>query len=528
MGVTVLGCAVLAARVRIAPPVLLLVCGALLGFVPALRQVQLPSEVVLLLFLPALLYWESLTTSLREIRSNLRVIVLLSTALVIATAAAVAAVAHALGMGWGPAWVLGAAVAPTDATAVGVLARALPRRNVTVLRAESLVNDGTALVIYALAIGITQGAEHLSVPRVAGLFLLAYGGGAVAGAIVAWLSLRVYRAVEDPMLGTIASLVTPFAAFGLAQAVHASGVLAVVVAGLIISQQGPRAGRPDTRQEIQAFWTVSTFVLNCTLFVLIGLELQSAVRGLASTSPAAGQGGTGLTHGLLMVGAVSGAVIGARFAWMFTTTYLIRAVDRRPEQRLRRVGARARVVSAMAGFRGAVSLAAALAVPVTVSSGRPFPDRDLIIFVTAGVIVVTLVVQGLLLPVVVRWAHLGHDGSVQTERHLAETTATEEALEAIPELAAGLDTDAEITARLQREYSKHLRVLHANDGDAADEPALHYDQQYTALRQAVLARKRAVVLRLRDEGRIDDTVLRQVQARLDIEEVRLSRREEAE
>ena len=231
LGVAVLGCAVLAARVRVAPPVLLLACGALLGFVPALRQVQLPSEVVLLLFLPALLYWESLTTSLREIRSNLRVIVLLSTALVICTAAVVAAVAHALGMGWGPAWVLGAAVAPTDATAVGVLARSLPRRNVTVLRAESLVNDGTALVIYALAVGITRGAEHLSAPSVLGLFLLAYGGGAVAGVIVAWLSIRVYRALDDPMLGTVTSMVTPFAAFGLAQAVHASGVLAVVVAG---------------------------------------------------------------------------------------------------------------------------------------------------------------------------------------------------------------------------------------------------------------------------------------------------------
>ena len=148
-------CGVLARRFRVAPPVLLLACGALLGFVPALRQVHLPPEVVLLLFLPALLYWESLTTSLREIRSNLRVIVLASTVLVVVTAGAVAATAHALGMAWGPAWVLGAAVAPTDATAVGVLARSLPRRTVTVLRAESLVNDGTALVIYGLAVGVT-------------------------------------------------------------------------------------------------------------------------------------------------------------------------------------------------------------------------------------------------------------------------------------------------------------------------------------------------------------------------------------
>ena len=155
----------LAQRFRVAPPIVLLVLGVLLGFVPALREVQLPPEVVLLMFLPALLYWESLTTSLREIRSNLRGIVLMSTVLVVGTAGAVAAVAHALGLPWGPAWVLGAALAPTDATAVGVLARALPRRTVTLLRAESLVNDGTALVIYGLAVGITVGEEHLDAFR---------------------------------------------------------------------------------------------------------------------------------------------------------------------------------------------------------------------------------------------------------------------------------------------------------------------------------------------------------------------------
>ena len=156
LGITVLVGTTLGRRYRVAPPVILLCCGVLLGFVPALRDVELPPEVVLLLFLPALLYWESLTTSLREIRSNLRVIVLSSAVLVIATAVAVAVAAQALGLPWGPAWVLGAALAPTDATAVGVLARALPRRTVTTLRAESLVNDGTALVVYGLAVGVTR------------------------------------------------------------------------------------------------------------------------------------------------------------------------------------------------------------------------------------------------------------------------------------------------------------------------------------------------------------------------------------
>lgn len=162
--------------------------------------------------------------------------------------------------------------------------------------------------------------------------------------------------------------------------------------------------------------------------------------------------------------------------------------------------------------------------PQAVASGRPFPGRDLIVFVTTGVIVVTLVGQGLLLPAVVRWARLPRDTSVEQERQLAETVATEEALEAIPHLAAGLDVDGDVVDRTCREYGKHLRVLQANGG-VADEPALRHDQQYTALRLAVLAHKRATVLRLRDEGRIDDTVLRQIQTRLDIEEVRLSRRE---
>jgi hypothetical protein len=213
-----------------------------------------------------------------------------------------------------------------------------------------------------------------------------------------------------------------------------------------------------------------------------------------------------------------------RFAWLYTTPYLIRALDRRPQQRARRVGARAKVVSGVAGFRGAVSLAAALAVPQSVASGAPFPGRNLIVFVTSGVIVVTLA-QALLLPGAVRWARLPRDTSVEAERHLAETLATEEALAAIPQLATDLGTDPEVTRRLRGGYEKHLCVLSAGEDGADDEPALRYDQHYTALRLAVLAHKRAAVLRLRDERRIDDTVLRQVQTRLDIDEVRLSRRQ---
>src|SRR5262245_23854288 len=240
LGVALVACGALARRYPIAPALLLVLAGVLIAIVPHLQQPQLPPEVVLLVFLPALLYWESLTTSLREIRNNLRVVVLTSTVLVAATAAAVAAAAHGLGLGWGPAWVLGAALAPTDATAVGVLAGDLPRRTVTVLRAESLVNDGTALVLYGLAVGVTVGEEDLTPLHVSGLLVLAYGGGVLTGALIGLISWQVRRRMDDPMLENIAMLVTPFAAFLLAESIHASGVLAVVVCGLFISQVTPR------------------------------------------------------------------------------------------------------------------------------------------------------------------------------------------------------------------------------------------------------------------------------------------------
>jgi Na+/H+ antiporter len=514
LGCALLGSAVLAGRWRVAPPVLLLGCGVALGFVPALRAVQLPPEMVLLLFLPVLLYWESLTTSPREIRSNLRIIVLNSTVLVVATAAVVAVAAHAVGLPWAPAWVLGAAVAPTDATAVGVLARSLPRRTVTVLRAESLINDGTALVIYGLAVGITVGEQHLTLPHVGGLLLLAYGGGALAGIVVAWLGVQARRRLDDPVQESVAVLLLPFTAYLLAEVAHASGVLAVVVCGLIMSQAGPRVGRALTRQQTTPFFALATYLLNGTLFVLVGLQVQAAVRGLTSVA---------LLRGLIAVAVVSAAVLGSRFLWLFTTPYVIRALDRRPQQRARRVGARARVVSGLAGFRGAVSLAAALAIPQTLVSGQPFPARDLIIFVTTGVIVTTLVVPALILPTVVRWARLPADTAVAEERRLAETVATQEALEALPRLAADREIDAKVTDRLRHEYEKHLTILEAGPDGSAGDTALRYERQNIALRAAVVAHKRATVLRLRDEGRIDDIVLRQLQAQLDLEDVRLAR-----
>ncbi|MFG6401733.1 Na+/H+ antiporter [Microbacterium sp. P04] len=520
----------LAQRLRIAPPILLLACGALLGFVPALAQVQLPPEAVLLVFLPALLYWESITTSLREIRSNLRGVALMSTLLVFATAAAVASIAHLFGVPWGPAWVLGAAVAPTDATAVGALTRSLPRSDVTSLRAESLVNDGSALVLYGIAVSATVGEMQVGALSIGGSLVLSYGGGFLAGCLVAAIAVWARPRLKNAMIENVAILLTPFTAFLLAELIHASGVLAVVTAGLIMSQAGPRVGKAAARQQTESFWSLATFLLNGSLFVLVGIQLQGVVQDLTGAS---------LGLGLALVAVVSVCLVVVRLAFLFITAYTIRALDRRPSQRRRRMSNRSRVVSGLAGFRGAVSLAAALAVPATMADGTPFPDRSLIIFVTAGVIVVTIVGQGLTLPAVVRWAKLPKDTSVSEERLFAETTFYKAALADLPEIARRLGTDAEVTERLRTEYEEHLEELDAETrafekddrpdapGDTsknAEPAAVRRRRQMVELRLALLRHKRATMIELRDEKRIDDIVLRQLQDRLDIEEVRLTGR----
>jgi len=509
IGAAVLVCTSLSRRLGLAPPMLLLIAGILLGFVPALRHVHLPPEAVLLLFLPVLLYWESFMSSLREIRSNLRVIVLLSTILVALTAAGAAVVVHALGLPWGPSWVLGAAVAPTDATAVAVLGGILPRRIAATLKAESLVNDGTALVIYSLAVGITLGEEHFSAGRLGGMFALSYLGGIAAGAAVTFLSVQVRRRLTDAFQHNLLAILTPLAAYLIAEAVEVSGVLAVVVSGLWVGRVSPHLFPAYARQYVRTVMGFVTTLANAALFVLVGVEAQSAVRDLNSV---------GLTRGVLLVAAVSAVIVGVRFGFLFTSPYVIRLLDRRPQQRARRLSSRPRAVMSAAGFRGAVSLAAALAVPHTLSSGEPFPDRDLIVFVTAGVIAVTLLVQAPLLPRVVRWARLPDDHEADRERRRAEVTAMERAVAALPAMAAERGTDPEVIEQLRTEFERRLRVLRGDESGEAG-----WEHQYADLRLAAIGHKHDTVVRMRDDGEIDDEVLLQLQDGLDLEEVHLNR-----
>lgn len=453
---------------------------------------------MLFLFLPILLYWESVTTSLREIRRNFRWIVAMSTLLVFATAATVAVVAHSLGLQWGAAWVLGAAVAPTDATAVGVLARALSLRDVTVLRAESLINDGTALVIYGLAVGITVGEQQLTFLHVSWLVLLSYGGGIAAGVVTAGVWVWARKRMSDPLLENVAILLIPFTAYLLAELVDASGVLAVVVAGLIMSQASPHIGQPGQRRQTESTWELTTFLLNGALFVLVGIEVQAAVRQLTTTDLA-------LAFGL--AGIISAVVIGVRFLFVFGTGYL-------GDRDAFGDSVRTRVVHSLSGFRGAISLAVALSVPATLDSGERFPDRDIIVFVTAIVIVVTLA-QALLLPKVVRWARLGDDASIAEEYRYAEETAMDEAMAALPGIAAELGISSKLAADVQTGYQRRRKP------EEASTSALPPREQVRRLRLALIQHRRATIVRLRDEGRIDDVVLRDLQGKLDHEELQL-------
>jgi len=515
VGVAVVTLSWLGRRLNVTPPIILLLGGVVLAFVPWLEGVRLPPEVVLLIFLPALLYWESLTTSLREIRANLRAVMLSSILLVLATAGVVAVVGHAFGLSWPVAWVLGAVVAPTDATAVAAVAGRMPRRPLTSLRAESLINDGTALVVFAIAVQAATGEREFGWGSAVGSFGLSYLGGAAAGLLTARLATRARQIVREPLLENGISVLTPFAAFLIAEEIHASGVLAVVVCGLALSQIGPRMVSARTRLQAHAFWQVATFLLNGTLFVLVGLQLRNAVENLVSYSPA---------EAVFAALLVAAAVIGTRLAWTYTVPYIIRGVDRRPQQRLRRVGARHRLPIAWAGCRGGVSLAAALAVPITLTDGSPFPSRDLIVLVTFGVILVTLL-QGLTLPAVLRWARLPDDGAEAVEQQLAERAATEAGLAALPTVAARLGVPPAVTARARADYEERLYALAdptAHPEDAADDNGRADREAYERLRVALLADKRGAVIHLRDAGRIDDIVLRRVQARLDAEEVRLT------
>src|ERR1700756_2675279 len=327
---TVIVGTVLGRRYRVGPPVLLIVFGALLGLIPEFGRVHVNGELVLLLFLPAILYWEGLNTSFREIRTNARMIVFLSIALVIATAAAVSWTARALGMDAHAAGVLGAVLSPTDAAAVAGLAKKLPRRSLTVLKAESLINDGTALVLFVVSVHVAIGGAAISPPDVAGRFVVSYLGGIAAGLLVGGLATLFRKRIDAPQEEGALSLLTPFAAFLLAQALDCRGVVAVLVSALVLAYSGPLVIRARSRLQALGFWDIATFLLNGSLWVFVGVQIPTALHGINDV-------GGGIRPAPYIALAVTGVVIVSRIFWEELTTVLLRLIDRREAQRARRV-----------------------------------------------------------------------------------------------------------------------------------------------------------------------------------------------
>ena len=504
---------VAAERTSIPYPILLVVGGLGLGFIPGLTDVQLPPDVVLVAVLPPLLYGTAFFTSLRDLRENAMAIGLLAIGLVLSTMVIVAVIAHELipGLSWPCAFVLGAIVSPTDPTAATAIAErlGLPRRLVALIEGESLVNDGTALVAYKFAV-VAVVSGSFSMADAAGSFALNIVGGIAIGLGVGFLIRQVRRRIEDPALAITLSLMSGYFAYLPAMAVGVSGVLAAVTIGIYMGWYTPELTNWQTRLQGIAVWEIAFFLLNALLFALVGLQLPVIVDALAGYSAAQLVG---------YAAAVAAAVVAARFLWVIPGTYLT-AWERKNKRPIPNPG-RASIVLGWSGMRGAVSLAAALALPLSTDAGDAFPNRELIIFLTFGVILASLVVQGLSLPAVVRLLGLEDEGRVEKEETKARIFATEAALSRLEELAGEEWVRDDTLERVRGMFNFRRERFRRRFDPESDGEIESRSLDYQRLLRELLVAERDAVFDLRRERRIDDLVMRRVIRDLDLEEARL-------
>ncbi|HWC43301.1 MAG TPA: Na+/H+ antiporter [Actinomycetota bacterium] len=507
--VAVAALSVLARMVGLPYPILLVLGGLVLGFLPGMPAVELPPELVLIAFLPPLLYWSGFFASPRDLRADARAIGGAAVGLVLATTAAVAVVAHAMvdGLVWAAAFALGAIVSPTDPLAATAIGRRLgvPRRLITLLEGESLVNDATALVAYRVAVAAAVSGSFIAWQ--AGLrFVVGATGGLAVGLAVGWLVAEVRRRLDDPVVEIVVSVATGYAAYLPAEQLGVSGVLAAVTAGLYVGWRAPELASASTRLLGFSFWEILVYLANAVLFILVGLQLRPILSSLAGTTVA------DLTAQAL---AVSAVVIAVRLAWNFTIPYLVRLLDRRPGQILRRVGARERLVMGWSGMRGAVSLAAALALP------QDFPMRNLILFLTFAVILATLVVQGLTLPALIRRLGVSGDGIEEREEVRARLAATQAALDRLDELSGADWTRDDTVERFRGLFEFRRRRLKARAGKIEDDGTEDRSLAYQRLLRELLEAQRHAIVRLRNQGVISNDVMHRIERELDLEDTRL-------
>ena len=508
---------VAADRTRLPYPIILVVGGGLLGFLPGAPEVVLDPDLILVIFLPPLLYAAAFFSSLRDLRANVRAISMLSIGLVGLTTLVVGVVAHTFvdGLSWAAAFTLGAVLSPTDPVAATAIAgrTGAPRRFITVVEGESLVNDATALIAYRFGVAAVL-TGSFSVVEALGTFALSAVAGAAIGIAVGWLVARLRAAIDDPPTEITISLVTPYFAYLPAEALGVSGVLAAVTTGIWLGWRSPRLITPSTRMQAFAFWEVLVFTLNAALFVLVGLALPGVVE-------AAREGTTDLTlagYGAL----ISLTVIAVRFAGVFLTTYLPRILSARIRGRTPPEDIGHTFLVAFTGMRGAVSLAAALAIPQTTDAGLPFPGRELIIFLVYVTILVTVVGQGLSLGPLLRYMNVQEDpGTRRLRESNARLRAADAAIRRIDDLRSADWVRPESADRLRRLYEFRVRRFSAHFDDEDDGDLERGSLAYLRLRQEVLEAERGEIIRMRNAGIINDEEMRRVERDLDLEHARL-------
>ncbi|HEX6557029.1 MAG TPA: Na+/H+ antiporter [Ktedonobacteraceae bacterium] len=513
--------AMVAPRLRIPYPILLVLGGLLLGFVPGLPRFTLDPNIVFLLFLPPLLYASAWQTSWRDFRANLRPISLLALGLVLLTTVVVAVVAHGLipELPWAVAFVLGAIVSPTDAVAATAIAQRLgiPPRIVTIFEGESLVNDATGLVAYRFAVAAV--VTGVFSPFEAGLqFVVVSVGGIALGLAAGWSLSYVHRWLNNPPLEITVTLVTPFVVYLLGEEVlQVSGVLATVTTGLYLTWRAPTFFSSGTRLQANAVWEMLIFLLNGLVFMLLGLQLPAILAVLISTI-------VPHSHILLAWHAVliSLTVILARLVWVFPQALLPRLLSRRLRERDPYPGWRSVVLIGWTGMRGAVSLAAALALPEVTAAGAAFPEREVVIYLTFAVILATLIVQGLSLPLLIRGLGLHDEGASEREETQARLTAAQAALARLDELASQNEVSQESAQHLRKHYETRVRSITNRFKQAADEPGEDHAMTYQQLQREVLQAERSAVIGLRNRGEINDEILHRIERELDLEEQRLA------
>jgi monovalent cation/hydrogen antiporter len=509
--------AVIAKRLQIPSAILLVLAGVVLALIPGLPTVTLAPEFVLLVVLPPLIYSSSVAMSWREFRFNLRPITLLAVGCVVFTTVTVAAASHwLLGLSWPVGFVLGAIVSPPDAMAPLSIARRmqLPRRILVILEGEGLANDATALILLRFAVAAVS-VGMISFGHAATTFVAIVAGEVLWGIGVGWLMLRLRRWAREPRIEIMLSLLTPFVAYWPPQHLGGSGVLATVAAGLYISWNGLRLISAETRLQGIFFWDFFIYLIEGMVFLITGLQARTLIDSIRGHSLAE------LTASAAVVCAV---VIVARFVWVFPATYVPRWLSTALARRDPAPPWQWAFVLGFTGVRGIVSLAAALAIPFVTTGGNPFPERDLILFLTFCVILVTLVGQGLLLPAVIRALGLANAGREEQRHDLAEELsarrqAVEAAIERLDALAIARGLAQEVVEPLRARHRERLNhVVHSSDGDDAHQ---NLGELHDEIEDLLIAAERQFVNELYRLGNIKDEARRRIERELDLRDAHL-------